>query len=92
MFHLSKDWKAKLEDINTEHVLFGFTIILENGWNNTFIYPIGPSGFLIIYHVIGFIILVLPDNFEENIIKKGYFDCIDITILECICILIIAYA
>ena len=82
MFHLSKDWKAKLEDINTEHVLFGFTIILENGWNNTFIYPIGPSGFLIIYHVIGFIILVLPDNFEENIIKKGYFDCIDITILE----------
>ena len=32
--------------------------------------------------MIGFIILVLPDNFEENIIKKGYFDCIDITILE----------
>jgi hypothetical protein len=55
-------------------LLFGFTIILENGWNNTFIYPIGPLGFLIIYHVIGFIILVLPDNFEENIIKKGYFD------------------
>jgi hypothetical protein len=82
MFLLSKDWKAKLEDINRENVLFGFTIILENGWNNTFIYPIGPSGFLIIYHVIGFIILVLPDNFEENIIKKGYVDCIDITILE----------
>ena len=82
MFHLSKDWKAKLEDINRENVLFGFTIILENGWNNTFIYPIGPSGFLIIYHVIGFIILVLPDNFEENIVNRGIVDCIDITILE----------
>jgi accessory gene regulator protein AgrB len=45
MFLLSKDWKAKLEDINRKNVLFGFTIILENGWNNTFIYPIGPSGF-----------------------------------------------
>jgi hypothetical protein len=32
--------------------------------------------------VIGFIILVLPDNFEENIVKKGIVDCIDITILE----------
>jgi hypothetical protein len=82
MFSLSKDWKAKIEDINREIVLFGFTPILENGWNNTFIYPIGPLGFLFIYHVIGFIILVLPDNFEENIVKKGIVDCIDITILE----------
>ncbi len=82
MFSLSKDWKAKLEDINRENVLFGFTIILENGWNNTFIYPIGPLGFLIIYHVIGFIILVLPENFEENIVKKGIVGCIEIIILK----------
>jgi hypothetical protein len=71
MFSLSKDWKAKLDDIKREKVLFGFTIMLADKCNKTFLYPFGPLTILILYHFIGIFILVLPENFEENVVKEG---------------------
>ena len=82
MFSLSKDWKAKLNDIETENVLFGFTIMLADKCNKTFLYPFGPLTILILYHAIGICILVLPKNFEENVVKEGIINTIFNTILE----------
>ena len=56
--------------------------MLVNIWNTTFLYPFGPFAVLIIYHLTGFIILVLPENFEENVVKKGIINTIRNTILE----------
>ena len=59
--------------------------MLVNIWNTTFLYPFGPFAVLIIYHLTGFIILVLPENFEENVVKKGIVDTIRNTLLEELC-------
>ena len=56
--------------------------MLVNIWNTTFLYPFGPFAVLIIYHLTGFIILVLPENFEEHVVKKGIINTIRNTILE----------
>lgn len=79
IFSLIPEWKTTIHQINKNKLLFGFTsmeIGKEAVTNNTFIYPVGPFGALMLYYASGIVILVLPKNFEKSVLEMGLCDAL----------------
>ncbi|CAC5368803.1 unnamed protein product [Mytilus coruscus] len=71
------EWKTHIQDIVEDGMLFGFTSMLGDPFDTSFLSPLGgPLGALLIYHVFGVLFLILPRDFEKDIIEKGTCHCI----------------
>lgn len=71
------EWKAHIQDVVEDGMLFGFTSMLGDPLDVTFLSPLGgPLGALLIYHGLGVLLLILPKNFETDVIEDGTCHCI----------------
>ncbi|CAC5416366.1 unnamed protein product [Mytilus coruscus] len=61
-------WTNRIEELNKNEILFGFTSVLGGVKFNTFMYPTGPLFALVFYMILGISILVLPKDFENSVI------------------------
>ncbi|VDI53628.1 Hypothetical predicted protein [Mytilus galloprovincialis] len=65
------DRRELLQTIGKNDLLFGFPTMLGSIKNTMFLPPEGPMGALIIYYILGFCIIVLPEDFENSVLGQA---------------------